>query len=109
MLGFLLIFPSWGGEFPHGVLTSKRHNKGTLGSRISNFIEVQDLKFFSPFPLGGEISPPSSNPQNIKLDYLKISHTKFHQNPTITLGDTSQDRKIEISPSFEGKFSYGGL
>ena len=41
-------------------------------------------------PSGGEISPRGANPQNIKLNYPKTSHVKFHENPAMILGDRSE-------------------
>merc|ERR1712101_66481 len=95
-------FPSLERKFSHGGLTSKKHNNGTQGSYISNFIEIQNFENSSlnpPPPLDGEISPRGSNPQNIKLNYPKISLVKCHQNPI---------EKYRNFPLIRGEFSPRG-
>ena len=63
----------------------------------------------SSFPPWRGNFPSGSDPENIKRDYQKITHIKFDHNPALILGDTSQDRKIKISPSFSGKFPHWGV
>merc|ERR1711867_356076 len=75
-----------------------------LSYQISSKFKIKN----PPFPLGGKISPWGSNPQNIKLNYPKILHFKFHQNPTLILVDTSQTmKKLKLPSHLGGNFPTG--